>query len=46
MGMKLMWKFPALAGGYHVVVNVTSISDADLYDDTVDACFIYKCGPF
>ncbi len=46
MGMELMWKLPALAGGYHVVVNVTSISDADLYDDTVDACFIYKCGPF
>ncbi|CAL8465297.1 g4832 [Coccomyxa elongata] len=41
MGMKLKWKFPSLAGGYHVVVNVTS-SNGDLYDDTVDACFPYN----
>ncbi|CAL8470397.1 g9939 [Coccomyxa elongata] len=42
MGMKLKWKLPTLAGGYHVIVNVTSTSDAVLYDDSVDSCFTYK----
>ncbi len=44
--MKLKWKLPTLAGGHHVIVDVTSTSEADLYDDSVDACFIYQCGLF
>ncbi|KAK9917851.1 hypothetical protein WJX75_008963 [Coccomyxa subellipsoidea] len=39
-------KIPTLKGGYHVIVNVTSTSETDLYDDNVDACFTYKCGLF
>ncbi|BDA44439.1 hypothetical protein COCOBI_05-6230 [Coccomyxa sp. Obi] len=43
MGLNLKWKIPSLAGGYHVIVNVTSTSGADLYDDNIDSCFIYSC---
>ncbi|BDA40428.1 hypothetical protein COCOBI_01-0810 [Coccomyxa sp. Obi] len=46
MGLKLKWKIPTLAGGYHIIVNVTSTSEADMYDDSVDTCFAYKCGLF
>ena len=46
IGMRLKWKLPSLAGGYHVIVNVTSTSSADLYDDTVDTCFTYTCDLF
>ncbi|BDA44441.1 hypothetical protein COCOBI_05-6250 [Coccomyxa sp. Obi] len=46
MGLNLKWKIPSLSGGYHVIVNVTSTSGADLYDDNIDSCFIYSCSLF
>ena len=46
MGLQLKWRLPALAGGYHVIVNATSTANTHLYDDTVDACFTYKCNLF
>ncbi|BDA44438.1 hypothetical protein COCOBI_05-6220 [Coccomyxa sp. Obi] len=46
MGLNLKWKLPTLAGGYHLIFNVTSTSGADLYDDNIDTCFTYKCSLF